>query len=94
MDVEDVFSSRVRMRILKVLVQLDELNVSEITRRLGTNYQTTSKHLELLEAEKIVQHKRFGRIRLYKLSEHSPKARAIKDLIDVWKEGEIKSRVS
>ena len=90
MDVEDVFCSKVRLRILKVLVQLGELNVSEITRRLGINYQTTTNHLELLEAENILQHKKFGRIRLYKLNELSPKARAIKALLNVWKEEETK----
>jgi predicted ArsR family transcriptional regulator len=90
MDFEDVFCSRVRMKILKVLAQLGELNISEITRRLGINYQTTAKHLDILEAEGILQHKKFGRIRLYKLNEHSPKARAIQALLDAWKEVDVK----
>jgi DNA-binding transcriptional ArsR family regulator len=90
MNVEDVFSSRVRMKILKVLVRLGELNVSEITRRLGINYQTTTNHLGLLEAEGILQHKRFGRIRLYRLNERSPKAKAIEALLNVWEEEEVK----
>jgi predicted transcriptional regulator len=90
MNVEDVFCSRVRLRILKVLIQLGELNVSEITRRLGINYQTTINHLKLLEAEEILQHKRFGRIRLYRLNERSPKAKAIEALLNVWEEEEVK----
>jgi predicted transcriptional regulator len=90
MNVEDVFCSRVRLKILKILIQLGELNASEITRRLGINYHTTASHLELLEAENILQHKRFGRMRLYKLNEHSPKAKAIEALLNVWKEEEIK----
>ncbi len=85
MDIEDVFSSRVRMKILKALAQLGELNVSEIARRLGVNYETTAKHLEILEAERIVQHKKFGRIRLYRLDENSPKARAVQTLLNAWK---------
>jgi predicted transcriptional regulator len=88
MDVENVFCSRVRMKILKILAQLGELNVSEIARKLGINYQTTIKHLEVLEAEGILQHGKFGRMRLYKLDEHSPKARAIQALLDVWQESE------
>jgi predicted transcriptional regulator len=90
MDVEDVFCSRVRLKILKVLIQLGELNVSEITRRLRLNYETTTNHLKLLEAEDILQHKRFGRIRLYRLNERSPKARAIEALLNVWSEEELK----
>jgi predicted transcriptional regulator len=84
MDVEDVFSSRLRIKILKILMQMGELNVSEIARRLGVNYNTTSKHLKVLEDEGILQHKVFGRIRLYRLNEHSPKARALQNLMEAW----------
>jgi predicted transcriptional regulator len=84
MDLEDVFSSKLRMKVLKIIAQVGELNVSEIARRLGVNYATTSKHLKILEDEGILQHKVFGRIRLYRLNEHSPKARAVQKLIDAW----------
>jgi predicted transcriptional regulator len=82
--IEDVFSSRLRMKILKILTQVGELNVSEIARRLCVNYVTTSKHLEALEEEGMIIHKMFGRIRLYRLNDHSPKAKAVQNLIDVW----------
>ena len=84
MNVEDVFSSRVRMKILKMLVRIGELNVSQIARRLALNYTTTSNHLKLLEGEGILIHKEFGRIRLYRLNEHSIKAKAAKALIEAW----------
>jgi predicted transcriptional regulator len=84
MDVEDVFSSKLRMKILKILMQVGELNVSEIARRLGVNYNTTSKHLKVLEDEGILQHKVFGRIRLYRLNEHSPKAKGVQNLMEAW----------
>ena len=84
MDIEDVFSSRLRMRILKILMQVGELNVSEIARRLGVNYKTTDKHLEILEDEDMIKHKRFGRIRLYRLNISSPRTKAIQNLIEVW----------
>jgi DNA-binding transcriptional ArsR family regulator len=86
MDVEDVFSSRLRVKILKILVQVGELNVSGIARRLSVNYNTTSKHLKVLEDEDILQHKVFGRIRLYRLNERSPKTNAIRSLIEVWEQ--------
>jgi predicted transcriptional regulator len=84
MDVEDVFSSKLRIKILKILMQMGELNVSEIARRLGVNYNTTSKHLKVLEDEGILQHKVFGRIRLYRLNEHSPKAKGVQNLMEAW----------
>ena len=86
MDVEDVFSSRLRIKILKILVQVGELNVSEIARRLSVNYNTTREHLKVLEDEGLLQHKVFGRIRLYRLNEHSPKTNAIRNLIEIWEQ--------
>jgi CRISPR locus-related DNA-binding protein len=84
MGVEDVFSSRLRMKILKILAQVGELNVSEIARRLGVNYNMTSRHLKVLEDEGVIKHKVFGRIRLYRFNENSPKAKAVQNLIEVW----------
>jgi len=84
MNVEDVFSSRLRMKILRMLVQIGELNVSQIARRLTVNYTTTSKHLKVLEDEGILTHKEFGRIRLYRLNEHSPKAKVAQALVETW----------
>jgi predicted transcriptional regulator len=84
MDLEDVFSSRLRMKILKIIAQVSELNVSEIARRLGANFATTNKHLKILEEEGILQCKVFGRIRMYRFNELSPKARAVQNLIDTW----------
>lgn len=84
MNIEDVFSSRLRMKILRILVHVGELNVSEIARRLNVNYVTTSEHLKILEDEGILLHKMFGRIRLYRINEHSPKARAVQNIIDAW----------
>jgi len=84
MDMEDFFSSKVRIKILKTLWQVGELNISGIARRLGVNYETTNKHLKVLENEGMVQHKRFGRIRIYRLNEHSPKTKSVQNLLEVW----------
>jgi len=84
MDIEQVLGSKLRVKILKILAQVGELNVSEIARRLGVNYNTTKNHLKILEGENILRHKEFGRIRLYRLNENSPQAKAIQSLINVW----------
>lgn len=84
MNIEDVFSSRLRMKILKTLLNVGELNVSELARRLKINYVSASKHIKILEDEGILQHKVFGRIRLYRYNEQSTKAKAVQNLIEVW----------
>lgn len=84
MDLEDVFSSKLRMKILKLLDKMHELNVSEIARRLSVNYGLATKHLKVLEEEGIIQHKMFGRIRLYRLNENSVKTKAVQNIIEAW----------
>ncbi|MEM3577508.1 MAG: winged helix-turn-helix domain-containing protein [Candidatus Bathyarchaeia archaeon] len=84
MSVENVLSSRVRIKILKILMKMGELNISEIARRLNVNYSTASQHLRILEGAGIVKQKTFGKIRLYRLNEQSPRVRALQNLIEVW----------
>jgi len=84
LQIEDIFSSKLRVKILKILWQLCEVNVSEIARRLRVNHKTTIEHLKLLEAEGIIQHKTFGRIRLYRFNEASPKTKAIQRFLEAW----------
>jgi len=84
--IEDVFSSKGRMKILKVLADVGELNVSEIARRAGLNYATTNKHLLVLESHGLVTYKKFGRVRIFRLNEENPAARIIRELIESWEQ--------
>lgn len=84
MKIEEFFSSKLRMKILKLFLKLGELNVSEVTRRLGANYKTAKRHLKILENEGILQHKTFGRIHLYRINESSPKTRVLRELVECW----------
>ncbi|MGD8544674.1 MAG: winged helix-turn-helix domain-containing protein [Candidatus Bathyarchaeota archaeon] len=72
------------MKILKVLHRVGQLNVSEITKRVGENYVKTKRHLMVLEKEEIVQHRMYGRTQLYKLNRQSTKSRAVQKLIEAW----------
>jgi len=84
MAVETVFSSKGRVKILKILVEIGELNISDIARRAGLNYTTTNQHLQVLETSGIVRHKNFGRIRIFRFNEENPRAKMIKGLINEW----------
>lgn len=84
MNAEEFLASRLRIKIFRMLLELGELNASEIARRLSVNYVTTSMHLRILENEGMVKQKRFGRIRLYRLNEQSAKCRALRNLLECW----------
>ena len=86
MAIEDVFSSKGRVKILRILSEIGELNISEIARRAGLNYATTNQHLQVLENNKLVRHKTFGRIRIFRYNEENARARMIRQLIEFWEE--------
>ncbi len=85
MDIEEVFSSKLRMKILKLIYDLGSLNVSDVARRLNTNFSSASEHLKVLENEGILQELTYGRIRMYRFNEGSTKAKAVQNLIETWK---------
>jgi len=87
MELEEVFSSKSRMKILKLIYQLGQLNVSDVARRLKLNYASTSEHLKVLEGEGILQERTYGRVRMYRFNEGSAKAKAVQNLIDAWEQG-------
>jgi len=84
LPIEDVFSSKGRVRILRILADIGELNVSEIARRAGLNFATTNQHLKVLEDHQLVRHKKFGRIRIFRYNEENHRARMIKQLMELW----------
>ncbi len=86
MEIEEIFSSKPRMKILKLLFRLGSLNISDIARRIKLNYNTTNEHLKLLESEGILQQRVYGRIRTYKFNTVSRKALAVQALIEVWEQ--------
>jgi len=87
MELEEVFSSKSRMKILKLIYQLGQLNVSDVARRLKLNFASTSGHLKLLEFEGILQERKYGRVRMYRFNEGSAKAKAVQNLIVAWEHG-------
>jgi predicted transcriptional regulator len=84
LELEEVFSSKSRMKILKLIYQLGQLNVSDVARRLKLNFTSTSGHLKVLESEGILQERTYGRVRMYRFNEGSVKGKAVVALIEAW----------
>jgi DNA-binding transcriptional ArsR family regulator len=64
-DAEELMGSRGRIRVLKVLAESGELNISEVGRRTGMNYTSVERHLEALREMGLLREKRYGKIRIY-----------------------------
>lgn len=84
MKIEDVFSSKGRVRILRILVEIGELNISEIARRAGLNYATADQHLKVLENSGLVRQRKFGRVRMYRFCDGGLRAEAVRKMIEIW----------
>ncbi len=82
--IEEIFSSKGKVKILKILALEGELNISEIARRAELNHSSTLAHLKSLESIGIVEEKTFGRIRIFRFKEEDPRAKAIKQLFEAF----------
>ncbi len=83
MDIEDVFCSKTRMKILKLLFQYVQLNTSDLAHRLRTNYETTLSHLALLEKEEVIIQRLSGKTRFFRFA-NTLKARSTIRLLEEW----------
>lgn len=65
--IEEVMSSKGRVKVLKTLMDNVELNISEVVRRSGLNYTAVDAHIEALKKAGLIEEKTFGRIRILRV---------------------------
>lgn len=83
-EIEDILSSRGRVKILRILSELEEINITQISKRAMLNHKNTLMHLKKLVEIGIVKEKRFGKIRIFKLNKEKEITLKIIDLIKTW----------
>ena len=82
--IEDIFSSRGRIKILKELAASNELNIFELCRRVDLNHSSTKSHLEVLLKSGLIEEKKFGRIKIYRYKIEDLRARSLRSLFNLW----------
>ena len=65
MLVEDLFGSKVRTRILRILVEEEKLNISHIARKSGMNHSDTNIHLEKFNEMGLIKEKHLNNMRIF-----------------------------
>ncbi len=85
-DIEDIFASKGRTKIIKILAINNETNISNIVKLTGLNHSSVKIHLNFLNKVNIIEEKCFGRIKIYRFKDENIKANAIKKLIEFWEE--------
>jgi predicted transcriptional regulator len=84
LEVEDILCSKTTMKVLLALKKFERLNTSEVTRKLGSDFEGTASRLKLLEEQEILAHSNFGvRSRVYRFNESS-RAKAVQKVLEAW----------
>ena len=84
-EVERLFSSYGRIRIISIMIESNELNISEITRRSGISHSSTALHLEVLVNLGLLTEKRFNRIRIFRVNHSNPYANILARFLSEWR---------
>ena len=84
-EIERLFSSYGRTKVLTIMLESGELNISEITRRSGLSHSSAAKHLEFLVGAGLIVEKKFNRIRIFKVDYSNPLVSVLNRLLSDWK---------
>ncbi|RLF08043.1 MAG: ArsR family transcriptional regulator [Thermoprotei archaeon] len=77
---ENVLGSKAKIRILKVLIDKEELNITAIAREAEINHKTALRHLEELKKTGIITERVFGRVRVFRINSKDPRVETLKML--------------
>jgi len=81
---EEVLSSKGRVKMLKILLSVGELNISELARRAGLNHAAAALHINVLRQAGLIEEKQFGRIRILRAKLEDPRVQALKKAFELF----------
>ncbi|MEM1928075.1 MAG: winged helix-turn-helix domain-containing protein [Acidilobaceae archaeon] len=83
MSLEDVVSSKGKLKILKILMKRSQANITRIVRETGLRYELALRHLEELKKMGLVEERRYGRLRIFEINHRNPRVGLLKEVIDI-----------
>jgi predicted transcriptional regulator len=66
------------------MLESEELNISEISRRTGLSHSSTANHLQFLVKAGLLTEKKFNRIRIFRLERTSPFVELLNRFFSEW----------
>lgn len=82
--IEELFSSKGRVKILKELATFKELHLSDLCRRVNLSHSSTKSHLNVLIKSGLIEEKTFGRTKVYRYIIEDIRARSLRNFFDIW----------
>ncbi len=83
-ELEDLFSTKLRVKLLKILVKRRELNISSLVKETASNHSEIMKTLVYFKEINLIEEKTFGRIRIICLKGDSLLSKVIVDFISFF----------
>ena len=83
----EILGSRPKIKILSLLLEEEEVNITALVRKSGLGYRTVEHHLKELQELGLVAEKRFGRIRIVKLEGNDPRIASLRRFLTEWRFG-------
>jgi DNA-binding transcriptional ArsR family regulator len=84
LKVEELFSSSGRVKVMCIMMESNELNISEITRRSRISHSSVEAHLQVLVELGLLVEKRFNRIRIFRVNHSNPYTNAVGRFLSEW----------
>lgn len=78
-QLDEVLSSRARIKVLRAILKRSETNISQVIRETRLNYKTVRKHVNYLVSEGLVEEVKVGRLRLLRPNWLNPKVRRLEE---------------
>ena len=78
--IEEVLASKGRIKILRLLLQEKELNISRIGREVKLPYKSVNQHLKILKKANLIEEEKIGRIRIFRVKEENRKCKILREL--------------
>lgn len=86
MTLEEIFSSKGRVKILKTVIKHGEVNLTSIIRETGLNYLSVMNHIKYLKSQGLIDEIRLGRVRIYRPNWSNPRVRYLEELMRALEE--------
>ncbi len=84
LKLEEVLGTAGRVKVLLLLIDQEEMNISQIVRLSGLQHSSVQKHPGFLCEQHLVREKRYGRIRIFALEEKNPYVALLKRFFADW----------
>lgn len=82
MGIENVLSSKGRIRVIKILLKYGATNINTLIRESGLTHKLVTKYISELKEENLVVERRYGRLRVVEINYQNPKVSMLKMLLE------------